>query len=356
MSENNTNIKLNKLPAPTFRYLKMNYAEAQQAAYSDLTPKEADFFGCSAVFDGVVGSATGCGKELSELLDSCGIKPRKLVAELDNATARCCYSFPNGDTAARIEIEAPAGKGITVTQLIDSQNSGRAALQTFLNAEEGAHIHLIQVIDCGADFQFINDIGTAQQDRASVEITQIYLNGRETIAGIFAGLSGCKSEFRNDIAYLLKGSEKLDINLVASHKGRKTQTEINARGVLSEDAQKIFRGTIDFLNGASGAKGAENEEVLMMNEGVVNKTVPLILCAEEDVEGSHGASIGKPDENHVFYLMSRGLSREEIYRIMARAKLEAAMRRIDDSKALAWISKRIGGADADEQEHTDGES
>ena len=355
MSENNTNIKLNKLPAPTFRYLKMNYAEAREAAFEDITPKEADFIGCQAVFGGSSDINTGCGAELSELLDRCGIKARKLIADT-GATARCCYSFPKGNRASRVEIFAPAGKDVTVTQLIDSQESGRAVIQTFLNAEEGARIHLVQVIDCGADFELINDIGTAQQDRASVEITQIYLNGRETIAGVFAGLSGYKAEFRNDIAYLLKGSEKLDINLVASHKGRKTLTEINARGVLSEDAQKIFRGTIDFLNGASGAKGAENEEVLMMNEGVVNKTVPLILCAEEDVEGSHGASIGKPDENHVFYLMSRGLSREEIYRIMARAKLEAAMRRIDDSKALAWISKRIGGADADEQEHTDGES
>ncbi|MBR1764169.1 MAG: SufD family Fe-S cluster assembly protein [Ruminococcus sp.] len=356
MSNENT-LKLNKLPAPTFRYLKMNCAEAAEAAYTNYSPETGSLEGAEITEKGDVSSIlTGCGEELSQLLSRCGIRTTEITAKASGAAAKFDLSF-EGDKppAARFEVKAPAGGDITVTQFIRSGESGRGAVQTLLRAEEGAKIHLIQVITCGADFELINDIGTDQQDRAAVEITQLYLSGRETIAGIRAGLEGYKAEYRSDIAYLLKQQEKLDLNLLASHKGRKTLTEINARGVLADTAQKIFRGTIDFLTGASGAKGAESEEVLMMNEKVVNKTVPLILCAEEDVEGSHGASIGKPDENHVFYMMSRGLSREEIYRIMARAKLDAVMRRIDDPRTLAEIEGAIGGAETDDQERIDSE-
>lgn len=50
-------------------------------------------------------------------------------------------------------------------------------------------------------------------------------------------------------------------------------------------------------------------------DDIVNQTIPLILCAEEDVEGNHGASMGDLDDATLFYLCSRGLSREEAERM-----------------------------------------
>ena len=61
---------------------------------------------------------------------------------------------------------------------------------------------------------------------------------------------------------------------------------------MKDAAKKIVRGTIDFKTGSSDSAGSEQETVLMLGEDVVNKTVPLILCAEENVAGKHGATIG----------------------------------------------------------------
>ena len=74
--------------------------------------------------------------------------------------------------------------------------------------------------------------------------------------------------------------------------------------------QKVFRGTIDFKNGSSDSVGNEKETVLMLGENVVNKTVPLILCAEENVVGNHGATIGELDDETLFYFESRGIGRD----------------------------------------------
>ena len=49
----------------------------------------------------------------------------------------------------------------------------------------------------------------------------------------------------------------------------------------------VFRGTIDFKFGAAGAEGEEKEDVLLLGDDVINQTIPLILCAEEDVQGNH---------------------------------------------------------------------
>ena len=75
-------------------------------------------------------------------------------------------------------------------------------------------------------------------------------------------------------------------------------------------------------NGCAGSVGDENESVLLIDDTVVNKTIPLILCAEEDVQGAHGASLGRPDEELLFYMQSRGLDRQEALRVLEKAKLD----------------------------------
>ncbi len=59
---------------------------------------------------------------------------------------------------------------------------------------------------------------------------------------------------------------------------------------------------------------------------MINKTIPIILCAEEDVEGSHGATIGELDEETLFYFESRGIDKETAEDIMTRGKFEMLYR------------------------------
>ena len=97
-------------------------------------------------------------------------------------------------------------------------------------------------------------------------------------------------------------------------------------GALTDSAEKVFRGTIDFKNGSAGSTGSEQETVLLLGDDVVNKTVPLILCAEENVEGNHGATIGELDDETLFYFESRGIGREAAENLMARAAVERLAR------------------------------
>ena len=75
-------------------------------------------------------------------------------------------------------------------------------------------------------------------------------------------------------------------------------------------AKKTYRGTIDFKNGCQGASGNEQEETLLLTPTVVNKSIPVILCDEEDVAGEHGATIGKLSNDILFYMNAHGISKE----------------------------------------------
>ena len=113
----------------------------------------------------------------------------------------------------------------------------------------------------------------------------------------------------------------------------------------NDGAEKIFRGTIDFKRGSAGSKGDEKEDVLLLGDDVVNKTIPLILCAEEDVQGNHGASIGRLDEALLFYLASRGLTAGQAEALMARAKLDALCAKIGDAEAQKSVEEYLEAAE-----------
>ena len=112
-------------------------------------------------------------------------------------------------------------------------------------------------------------------------------------------------------------------------------------GTLKDEAEKTFRGTIDFKNGSSQSVGAETENVLLLGDNVVNKTIPVILCAEEDVEGSHGATIGELDEETMFYFASRGIDQELAEDIMTKGKMEVLYRKINDEVTEKLVEEQL---------------
>ena len=120
----------------------------------------------------------------------------------------------------------------------------------------------------------------------------------------------------------------LDYNDVSVHTAKDTLCEMHTAGVLTGNADKILRGTIDFRRGAKRGVGHESEDVLLFSPHARNRTAPLILCGEEEVEGQHAASIGRLDEAKLYYLRSRGLSEAQARRLMVDARFAPALDKI----------------------------
>ncbi len=243
------------------------------------------------------------------------------------------------------EIWAEAGSDLTVFQFISGTDAAPdtnvCAMQTKLQLDTGARVKLVQVQLLETPYTFLNDIGAVCEDDAQFELVQLFLGGADTYTGCRTKLNGKRSSFRANIGYFAKDARCIDMNYVADHVCPKTKSQIQANGVLDDHARKIFRGTIDFKHGASGAVGAELEDILILGEDAINRTIPLILCAEEDVQGSHGASIGQPDPDILFYMASRGISEADACRILARSKLDAICRQIGDSDQQTRIASYL---------------
>lgn len=222
------------------------------------------------------------------------------------------------------------------------------AVNITLQADRGAKLRFVQVLAASEDRVLRSRItGTCTAD-SRIELVQVLAGKGDIYDDIQIDLTGNGSSLKTDIGYLAAEHQTLDINLVANHFGRKTKSEINANGALRDAAKKIFRGTIDFRNGSANSIGDEKETVLLLGEDVENKTVPLILCAEETVEGNHGATIGEPDEETLYYFASRGIGREAAEEMMARAAVLHVADLIEDPETASF-ARAAAGYDPDEE-------
>ena len=252
----------------------------------------------------------------------------------------------SGTGIQRLDITADAAFTVTGGQtVIMDIHAEQAYLQTHLQADANEKIRLVQIFhgDCVCS-RLTADLA----DHAAAELVQIYLHGTDTVSDTEIRMNGRKSAFTANIGYLADGDAKLDLNLNVIQSGKKSVSDIDVQGVLRERAQKIFRGTIDFRQGAAGASGAEHEDVLLTDPEVVNKTVPVILCAEEDVAGTHGATAGQLDARVIFYLQSRGIPEPEIRELIAQTKLGGVIRQIGDAETERAVWRLLGREDADE--------
>ena len=214
---------------------------------------------------------------------------------------------------------APAGSNANDDALPTS-----AAL-TRIVVETGAKLHLIEMLGVNEGQQHLESVGLEIHQNAAVDVKQYALGGSTIGLGLTANLVGARARLDLNNRYHATHEETLDINHLVRMRGTSTRAQLTESGVLNEAAKKTLRATIDLVRGAKDAQGNEIETVMILGDDVVNKTMPVILCDEDDVAGNHGATIGSVSPEQLDYLAARGLSRQAAEQLFIRALFEDAI-------------------------------
>ena len=297
-------IQINKLPVNTWNRLGVNYAEVE---WEETAPAKQS-----------ITVKSGEAPEPFRLdFSEAGDSEVSFTAEENSSIT--VYELHRSNSAVKLSFDIGKNASVKLVQLLNPTEKLRH--ETFANCSKGGKFQIMTIMT--------GDGNIYSDNRTELEGDSSYINV--------------------EVAYLGKNSQTIDYNIAVNHWGKDTHSEINAAGALMDSAKKVFRGTIDFKTGSSDSKGSENETVIMLGDDVVNKTVPLILCSEENVEGSHGATIGELDDDTLFYFESRGIGREEAERIMAYAALKRLIRLSDDKEFAEQAQNALGIIDTDEE-------
>ncbi|MCR4891756.1 MAG: SufD family Fe-S cluster assembly protein [Lachnospiraceae bacterium] len=344
--------EINQLPTLTWNFLNLNSVHIDEEVPLN---HRGDMFirnipgGITVRMNGSVlqDVRTGMGDYVNHLMNDHQIETLGLsvsAGQVVSDPVKLNYVLGEGDgILRRQEIVAEEGSEITVVMdyTAGRRESGFFGIQTKLHAKKHALIRLVKVNLLGDRYLHFEDIGGVAEEGGRIELIQLELGGGRNYVGGSFDLKGRKSVFSGNVGYLCRGSQLLDMNYAMNHIGRKTESSLQVKGALRDKAVKNFRGTIDFRRGAAGAVGDEQEDTLLLSPGVDNKTLPIILCDEENVEGTHGASIGRLSEDILFYMNSRGISAHEAEILMTKARLNSVRRLIKDENTLGKIQQFI---------------
>lgn len=264
---------------------------------------------------------------------------KTLITSKATEPVRIDVTGDNDYTEKYIDITADDNEKVVV--YINCKSDKHMAVHTNISAGNNSNVKLVLLNYTGSDALLYNEVKGECKDSATIEAVEVFLGKGDVYSDFRVDLSGDKSALKMDIGYVGRDNQTIDINVFANHLGKKTESEINVNGALKDAAKKTFKGTIDFKRGAADSVGNEQENVLLLGDDIVNKTIPLILCAEENVVGNHGASIGELDEDTLFYFESRGIDKSVAENILARASIERLTRLIDDSSVVESIEKEL---------------
>lgn len=310
-------------------------AQGHDAGASDLDTPALSSYEKKVALSQIAGDVaadfeTGVGRDARAYLNFLAGGTAVLATEPgDEASATVRVSArPGTSSSASIDVVAAEGSELDLAISIDAACCADqaafagSALRVF--AGERSRVNVTVYLTCGAGVTCVEDSGFVLDDDARVTVRHVVLGGSFTATGLAADLRGDRSRIDIDTSYLGAGADERDFNYIVRHRGKKTECNLDANGVLTGTSKKILRGTIDLMHGAKGAQGNERETVLLANKGVDNKTVPMILCDEDDVAGNHGATIGHVRPEQLFYMGCRGLSEKQAEELFISAKLEDA--------------------------------
>jgi Fe-S cluster assembly protein SufD len=113
-----------------------------------------------------------------------------------------------------------------------------------------------------------------------------------------------------------KNAQQNSLTTQAVHFGKSSDSNMVTRAVMKDSASAIINGITKIEHGATKANGVQTEKVLMLSPKARGDANPILLIDEDDVTAGHAASVGQVNPEQVYYLMSRGISKQDAERLI----------------------------------------
>jgi Fe-S cluster assembly protein SufD len=251
-----------------------------------------------------------------------------------------------------VQLEKPLYVRVAVT--------GQTFWRLVVVAEEGARASLIEEYaspaeDTEAYSNAVTELFVEQS--AKLEYVSLQNLSRETwhfathharverdgeldwVAGGFGSKKG-KTRIQNDLngpgatsrvtgAYFGDGEQHLDYDTFQEHIAPDCESDFAFKGALRDNATVVWRGMIRVEPNAQKTNAYQECRNLMLSPTAHAVPIPGLEILANDVRCTHGATVGRVDREQLFYLMSRGLTRQEAERLIVRGFFQDVLDRIE---------------------------
>ncbi len=213
-------------------------------------------------------------------------------------------------------------------------------------ANPGAQVRYVDVQRWGEDVYNFNVKRSVGRNDSTIIWETGQLGGRLTKSYFDSELPGNGSSMEFNGVYFMRGKQHLDIDSLIHHIGTSTGGDLLLHGAVQDKARSIFTGLIKIEPTGQQTNSYLKNENLILTPSARADAIPTLEIDANDVRASHGATIGKIDEEYIFYLMSRGIPRNTAVRMVVEGFFHKVFDRMYNErvreKLFNTVSAKIG--------------
>ncbi|MEQ8241193.1 MAG: Fe-S cluster assembly protein SufD [Cyclobacteriaceae bacterium] len=273
-------------------------------------------------------------------------------------------AWNSANSTAALHIEVSKNKQGTPTfiyHFVDSENQETYAFpRIFVKSNTGSELSIYEKLVVKGDHKaFINSTIEANVDaNASLKYTktQNYPSNIFAVEGIFAKqdtssrfytntFSFSGAVIRNNIViaidgenceghmngiYLIDGKTHVDNNTAVDHKAPNTYSNELYKGILKGQSKGVFNGKIYVRPAAQKTNAFQANNNVLLSENATINTKPQLEIWADDVKCSHGCTVGQLDEDAIFYLRARGISKDDAISLVLNAFTKDTLNQVDE--------------------------
>jgi len=195
-------------------------------------------------------------------------------------------------------------------------------------AQDGAQVQYVSLQRLGSGAFYQSSQRTLAQRDSTLDTLNVSMGASVSRVDLNAQLLGPGANSDMLGLYFGDGTQHFDHNTSQDHLAPNTASNLLYKGALDGASHSVFRGIIRVHPNAQRTDAYQTNRNLLLSDHARADSLPNLEIQADDVKCSHGATVGQLDEESRFYLMSRGLSREQAERLVVMGFLGEVLSRL----------------------------
>jgi Fe-S cluster assembly protein SufD len=234
------------------------------------------------------------------------------------------------DRAAAGHLLVRAGQFSKAVVVVDYDGSATWAENIEVVLEDGAQLTFVTIQDWNDDSVHVVTQHARVGRDAEFRHIAVSLGGDVVRASTSADYLGTGGSVEMLGVYFADAGQHIEHRLFADHTAPRTKSNVEYKGALQgQDAHTVWIGNVLIRKEAQGILTYESNDNLVLTDGATADSVPNLEIETGDIEGAgHASTTGRFDDEHLFYLQSRGIEEEEARRLVVHGFFNDIIRRI----------------------------
>ncbi len=233
--------------------------------------------------------------------------------------------------------------------VIDSRGGGNLVENVEIVLEQGAHLTVVSLQEWAEDgIHLASHFARVGRD-ARLKHIVVSLGGSIVRVNPSTHLAEAGSDVEMLGVYFADAGQHLEQQVYVNHDAPQSKSRVTYKGALNgQGAHTVWIGDVLIGRAAVGTDSYEQNRNLVLSEGTRADSIPNLEIETGDIAGAgHASATGRFDDEHLFYLQSRGISEEEARRLVVLGFLSEIVQKIGDreleTRLLAALESELGG-------------